>query len=143
MGESEEVRTAQTIAQSQAVNSLKTAIDSKKRPPRGRDRKPRTVHPNSLANLKPYEPGQSGNPGGRPKDESAEFARHTLRELYNRWLEGFAKRADQGDAYAFSVLSDRGFGKLKQGIIHTGDEDGGPINTSIKIEFVKPEGQNT
>jgi hypothetical protein len=30
----------------------------------------RPVHPNSLANLKPYPPGVSGNPGGRPRGAS-------------------------------------------------------------------------
>ena len=31
----------------------------------------RTAHPKSLANLKPWKPGQSGNPGGRPKQDDA------------------------------------------------------------------------
>src|SRR5208282_5754856 len=48
------MRTAQTIEENKASESREV---SKKRP----------VHQNSLRNLRPYVPGQTGNPGGRPK----------------------------------------------------------------------------
>jgi hypothetical protein len=98
------------------------------------------MHPNSLKNLvKPWQPGQSGNPAGRAKDRAAEIARQVLENNGEEIYRALAAKLLQGDAYAFSVLSDRGYGKLKQGIIHTGDEDGGPINTSIAVRFVDTE----
>ena len=36
-------------------------------------------HPNSIKNLKPYETGQSGNPGGRP----VKFAK--MKVAMDRW----------------------------------------------------------
>ena len=48
------MRTAQTIEENKSSESREV---SKKRP----------VHQNSLRNLRPYVPGQTGNPGGRPK----------------------------------------------------------------------------
>jgi len=34
-----------------------------------------------LANLKPFKPGQSGNPGGRPKNPLTDALRHRLAEI--------------------------------------------------------------
>src|SRR5271156_3531161 len=48
------MRTAQTIEENKASESRE--VSEKK-----------LVHPNSLRNLRPYVPGQTGNPGGRPK----------------------------------------------------------------------------
>ena len=36
-------------------------------------------HPNSLSNLKPFEKGVSGNPGGRPEKY------HNLKKALDRW----------------------------------------------------------
>jgi len=41
-------------------------------------------HPNSLKNLKPFKPGQSGNPGGKPKN--------SFSTLVNRELEKRSKK---------------------------------------------------
>ena len=38
-------------------------------------------HPNSLANLKPYEKGESGNPGGKPVKYKA------LKEALDKWAD--------------------------------------------------------
>ena len=38
-------------------------------------------HPNSLANLKPYEKGVSGNPGGRP----VKYAK--LKKALDKWAD--------------------------------------------------------
>lgn len=81
----------------------------------------------------------SGNPTGRPKDVASAFSRLVIEENIEQAFDGFSKKLAAGDAYAFSVLSDRGYGKLKQGIIHTGDEDGGPVRQSITVEFVEPK----
>lgn len=101
------------------------------------------MHPKSLENLKAHEfaKGISGNPSGRPKDVASALSRLVIEENIEAAFAGFAKKLAAGDAYTFSVLSDRGYGKLKQGIIHTGDEEGGPINANITVRFVTPGGE--
>ncbi|MDP6821592.1 MAG: DUF5681 domain-containing protein [Candidatus Marinimicrobia bacterium] len=49
----------QELTDEKQIQSPNTAENSIKKAEHGK-------HPNSLANLKPYEKGQSGNPGGRP-----------------------------------------------------------------------------
>jgi len=49
----------QELDDEKQIQSSNTAKNTIKKAEHGK-------HPNSLANLKPYEPGQSGNPGGRP-----------------------------------------------------------------------------
>ena len=49
----------QELTDEKQIQSPDTAKNTIKKAEHGK-------HPNSLANLKPYEPGQSGNPGGRP-----------------------------------------------------------------------------
>lgn len=122
-------KTAQTIA----ANTERQSVESLSKPKR-------KIHPNSLANLvAPWQPGQSGNPAGRPKDVAGEISRAAFENNRENIYQAVAEKLLSGDAYAFSVHSDRGYGKLKQGIIHAGDEDGGPINTSIRVEFVQPD----
>lgn len=96
------MKTAQAI---EAANSDKSpSIAAKKRNPR------------SLANLvAPWKPGQSGNPGGRPKNDVAqEIAQAIFTKNPELIYQAFSKMLGKGNAYAFQVLSDRAFGKLKE-----------------------------
>src|SRR4029453_4493897 len=86
-----------------------------------------------LANLKPWKPGQSGNPRGRPKSR-------TLSEAYRRALslpipgdpegrtyadaaaEMLAKEAAAGNVAAAKELADRTEGRPKQTVDVTVDE---------------------
>jgi hypothetical protein len=62
-----------------------------------------------------FKPGQSGNPGGRPKvDLSAEIARALFEQDAAAIFTAFRKVLRKGSPYAFQVLSDRAFGKLKE-----------------------------
>lgn len=125
------MKTAQTIA----ANTERQSVDAPKR-------KKRNVHPNSLANLvAPWKPGESGNPSGRPKDVAGEISRAAFENNKTAIYQAVSEKLLSGDAYAYTVHSDRGYGKLKQGIIHAGDEEGGPIRASLKVEFVDADGK--
>jgi hypothetical protein len=79
--------------------------------------KKRDLKAHAEQHLKPYwfQPGQSGNPGGRPKvDLAAEIARALFEQDGEAIFEAFRKVLRKGSPYAFQVLSDRAFGKLKE-----------------------------
>lgn len=83
----------------------------------------------------PFEPGKSGNPGGRPKTKPF---RDALRvELAatgedSRALRDIARsligKARDGDIQAIREIADRLDGKPTQAMEHAG-KDGGPIET--------------
>lgn len=122
------MKTAQTIAQNAELRSgIKPSKPKRKQ------------HPNSLANLvAPWTPETAPKSAGRPRDTAREISRAAFENNQAEIYKAIVEKLLAGDAYAFSVHSDRAYGKLKQGIIHTGDEEGGPIQASIKVEFVKP-----
>lgn len=69
--------------------------------------------------LRPYhfKPGQSGNPGGRPKmDEAAKIARAVFENNPAAVYQAMAKALLKGNAYAYSQLADRAYGKLKESV---------------------------
>ena len=70
----------------------------------------------SLANLKPpWAKGVSGNPGGRPKvDLASEIARALFENDAEAIYVAFQKVLRKGSPYAYQVLSDRAYGKLKE-----------------------------
>ena len=87
-------------------------------------------------NLRPWRPGQSGNPGGRPKrDLAAEIARAIFEQDSESITRAFAAELKKGNAKVFAALADRAYGKPRQQIEQMG-EDGGPIQTSIVVQFV-------
>lgn len=63
-----------------------------------------------MSNLKPFKPGQSGNPGGRPKGLAAK-----AREYADRALEVIAEALEDVDPKvrlaAAKEVFDRGYGK--------------------------------
>ena len=99
---------AMQIARQQAEGSLKAL-----RPPS----KKYMPSAKSLANLKPWQPGVCPNPGGKPKrDMASEVARAVFEENPEMVYEAFVQALSSGNAYAFQVLADRAFGKLKDGL---------------------------
>lgn len=107
-------RTAQTIEESKVAQSTDSSTNQKKQ-----------RNPNSLKNLIPFKwkPGQSGNPGGKPKHDVAhEIARAIFENDSEAIYKAFAKTLRGGNAYSFNVLADRAFGKLKEKVEHSGDD---------------------
>lgn len=122
-------KTAQFIEETKAQNAEPQTAE---KPKRGK-------HPNSLKNLvAPWTSETRPQSPGRPRDTAADIARKAFEKNQEAIYHAAVEQLLKGNPYAFSVFSDRAFGKLKQGIVHTGDEEGGPIKSSITVEFVEP-----
>jgi len=87
-----------------------------------------------IQNLKPWPKGVSGNPKGRPKDDfSAELARAVFENNAEAIYYAMVRRLIKGDARAFKILAERGYGKVKE---HVGAR---PSSTEITVRFEKPQ----
>ena len=66
-----------------------------------------------------WKPGQSGNPSGRPRhDLAAEIAKAIFENNPELIYKAYAKAVAKGNAYAYQVLAERAYGKLKESIQH-------------------------
>ena len=71
-----------------------------------------------------FRPGQSGNPGGRPKkDIEAEIAQRVFEENADAIYRAMLKALLKGDPEVFAVLADRAYGKLTQKVEIPGIEN--------------------
>jgi hypothetical protein len=94
----------------------------------------KTMPRGRVENLKPWKPGQSGNPGGRPKKDLASLiAQEIFSDSPEEIKAGLAKALRRGDAAVFKALADRGFGRLPQPLAVSGDP--GP---PVRIVFSGP-----
>jgi hypothetical protein len=90
-----------------------------------------------------FAPGQSGNPGGRPKDDEetkevkALAKQHSKRALLRlvEWMESDNPKAS---VTACNSVMDRGLGKVAHAIIG-GSEDDPPIVTRIERVIVRSD----
>lgn len=85
-----------------------------------------------------FKPGQSGNPGGRPKEhaEVKALARSFCKEAVEK-LVFIMRNGDNKEARAAAdSLLDRGIGKPAQVVIGDADED--PIQLQGVIQLVRP-----
>ena len=91
-------------------------------------------------NLKPWKPGQSGNPGGRPKrDVAAEIARAIFERDAEAIERMFAVELQKGNYKVFTALADRAYGRPHQSLdLSAGVGENKPA--CIRIEFVKTRG---
>jgi hypothetical protein len=86
-----------------------------------------------------FKPGQSGNPGGRPKGfaEVAELARSHAPAAITALVDivSSAESPPAARVGAANALLDRGFGKPSSAVAIGGDPDGEPI----KVQDLTPE----
>lgn len=83
----------------------------------------------------PFKKGQSGNPGGRPKenDEIKALARKHTKSAIARLVFWMQSDNAKASVSASQALLDRGHGKPTQAI---SGPDGGDIPISVGIRFV-------
>lgn len=84
----------------------------------------------------PFQPGQSGNPGGRPKliREAKELAKKHSPEAIQRLVQIMRQTKDTKAALAAAMaILDRGYGRPAASVEMTG-KDGGPIQTVTTAE---------
>lgn len=76
-----------------------------------------------IENLKPWKPGQSGNPAGRPKKANP-FAAH-LREddRLKALIENLYNKATAGDIASIKEMLDRAYGRPAQTTISLSEGD--------------------
>lgn len=78
-----------------------------------------------------FKPGESGNPGGRPrKDLSAEIAEAIFAEHGEEIYKAMLAKLLKGDAKVFTALAERPWGKPKQALIG-GDENDSPVKVLL------------
>jgi hypothetical protein len=89
-------------------------------------------------NLRPWKPGQSGNPGGRPKrDLAAEIAQAIFERDAEAIGSVFAAELRKGNSKLFTALADRAYGKPRQSFDSTTDGSEHPP-VCIRVQFVNP-----
>lgn len=88
----------------------------------------------------PFVKGQSGNPGGRPKEnaEVVALARQHGPEAVNKLVELMRGDDPRVASAAATAILDRGFGKPAQSVTVGGEEGGEPIKIKGIIELVRP-----
>ncbi len=121
-------KTAQFIEERKAAITLKP-----KRKPRGRPfQKGNKFGPR-------FKKGQSGNPGGKPGVDLASVAARILFEQSPGKLPNIPKGFN---AYGFSVLADRAYGKVKdKSEVAVTGSNGGPLEITVKL--VKADGDSS
>ena len=81
----------------------------------------------------PFEKGKSGNPGGRPKEDTEvrKLAREHGVDAVKKLVELLSCGEGRTEMAAANALLDRGFGKPAQSLTVSGDEDA-PLVTRIE-----------
>jgi hypothetical protein len=101
----------------------------------GQNRKPEnTLKKHALTpamESRKWKPGQSGNPGGRPKkDLASEICEEIFAEHRDKIKAAIRRKLIKGDAKMFAVASDRAFGKPPQTV-----DVNGQIQTIVSIDL--------
>lgn len=85
----------------------------------------------------PFQKGQSGNPGGRPKAEVQvrDLARQHTEAAIKALVAALAAKQESTRVSAAQALLDRGWGKAAQ--IIAGDQDN-PVQAKLVVEIIDP-----
>jgi hypothetical protein len=106
-------RTEKIVEEQTLKSALAFLRSAKKTASLNKRRKPITEKQRAALKLHAYKPGQSGNPGGRPKyDVAAAIARAIFEQNEELVYNAFVRALSQGNAYTFDILANRGFGKI-------------------------------
>lgn len=86
-----------------------------------------------------FEKGKSGNPAGRKPmpPELKEMARAASIPAMKRAIELINSPDANVALKAINIVLERGYGKAPQP--HDGDGQGGPIDMSVTVKFIKPQ----
>lgn len=86
----------------------------------------------------PFVKGQSGNPGGRPKEtgEVKALARQYTEEAIHKLAEWMRSENPKASVAACQALLDRGYGRPTQPV--AGDDDLPPVSVRGVVELVRP-----
>ena len=84
-----------------------------------------------------FVPGQSGNPGGRPKEDGAvkRLAKQYTQEAVEKLVEWMRSDNAKASVSACTAILDRAYGKPAQAIIG-GDEEDPAVRVVTRIERV-------
>lgn len=113
------------------IISLRTAEQTVEAQKRGR-----------IENLKPWKPGESGNPGGRPRKrlidrELEEMLSSEDSSLAKAIAKALVNRARRGDLKAIQLVAERTEGRPRQAM-----EVSGPDGERLALEFMTDEQLN-
>jgi hypothetical protein len=62
-----------------------------------------------------WKPGESGNPGGRPKQDMSQIIARAIFEQNPELIyKAYGRLLSKGSAFGFQVVAERAFGKLKE-----------------------------
>jgi hypothetical protein len=82
---------------------------------------------------RPFQKGQSGNPGGRPKSSEVEqLAKEHTEAAILRLVQWMQSDNAKASVSACNALLDRAWGKPKQAVEHA-DPDGKPLTFTITL----------
>ncbi len=89
----------------------------------------------------PFKKGQSGNPGGRPKEvsEVKDLARTHGVDAIERLVELIASDNERTAVAACEAILNRGYGRPAQSMSLSGDEDKPPVQLEGIVRFVRAD----
>lgn len=126
------MRTANQIEEANAARELEKAAGADSPQTRQAKLLKSGVSPD-VGKAHQFKPGQSGNPGGKRKGDTAKrIAKRIFDDNEEALYQVYLASAMKGNPYTFKELAERGFGKLKEQVeITTSETDDTDIERRI------------